>query len=140
MKEGFIDCCLAGWHANTTCESIADEVFANYGDAAFPAGADSAFCKEMYSLQKAHTSWWKITDTSLTQVGQKSRKQQQLVVVETIAQRILAARGEAALMFQHFAAGAVMLASGISSQTTALALISSAITKHLSGCDPNAQL
>eukprot|EP00931_Biecheleriopsis_adriatica_P001965 TRINITY_DN10254_c0_g1_i1.p1 TRINITY_DN10254_c0_g1~~TRINITY_DN10254_c0_g1_i1.p1 ORF type:complete len:255 (-),score=39.02 TRINITY_DN10254_c0_g1_i1:117-806(-) len=138
MKEGFINCCLAGWHTNTTCESLADEAFASHDDTSFPAGAGRAFCAEMRSLEEAHRSWSKDKGNSLIQVDQKSKQQQLRVIVETMAQRILAAREKAALMFQHFAAGAVLLAGGISSQKAALALISSALTRHLAGCDPNA--
>eukprot|EP00440_Ansanella_granifera_P005976 gb/GFBE01006482.1/.p1 GENE.gb/GFBE01006482.1/~~gb/GFBE01006482.1/.p1 ORF type:complete len:229 (+),score=19.38 gb/GFBE01006482.1/:1-687(+) len=138
LKEGFIGCCLAGWHTNRTCESLAEEAFAKHDANNFPAGAGTEFCTEIHNLANAHTSWLRDAGASLTQMDQTWKQNQDALIVQTIAQRILAARENAASMFQHFAAGAVMLASGLSSKSTALALISSALARHLRGCDPNA--
>lgn len=131
MKEGFVDCCLGGRHADGTCQTLANEAFASHESTPFPQGATAAFCQVISDLQDTHDDWGKDNATAGTSLVQ-ARSTQDLA--ETIAKRIWAARERVPELFMHFTAGALVLASGVSMQTAALATLSSAISSHLSGC------
>jgi len=136
MKEGFTNCCLSGGHEDSTCKSLAREAFSQHMDTPFPevAAPDSpAFCTEIEYLRKTHFAWRHDShdSASSTELVEGS-------LLQTIAHRIVAARDLAPKMYEHFAAGALVLATGLNRHSTAVAVVASALSTHLEGCDPNA--
>jgi len=136
MKEGFTNCCLSGGHEDSTCKSLANEAFSKHMNTTFPEAAapDSpAFCTEIEYLRKTHFAWHLDSASSVLVEANRGN------LLQTIAHRIVAARDLAPKMYEHFAAGALVLATGLNRHSAAVAVVASALSTHLEGCDPNAR-